>query len=259
MKIIENGLVPVMENEKGEQLVNARELHSFLEIKTKFSDWIKDRVQKYNFDENIDYITFSEKTEKPYGGRPSTEYILKLDIAKEIAMVENNEQGKKIRRYFIDVEKKVKQRQLESIDHFKKEQMMLDFVMNKLNINEGSKIKMLKQFNKAHNLTTEYLPDYTDEKITKSLSELLKQYEVGMSTIKMNSLLIKYGLLEEKTRPSTSKGTKKYKSLTDKGLKYGKNLISSSGNQKETQPHYYEDTFNELVELVFSNERRRCS
>lgn len=108
---------------------------------------------------------------------------------------------------------------------------------------------MLEQFNKANNLTTDYLPKYTEEKITKSISELLKGNNINMSAVKFNKLLLENGYLEEKERPS-SKGTKKFKSLTEKGLKYGKNLISAN-NQKQTQPHFYEDTFIELVNKVY--------
>lgn len=247
MNIVENGLIPVMENENGEKLVNARNLHEFLEAKTEFKDWIKRRLDECDAIEDEDFSSFlSEST----GGRPSREYILKLDIAKEISMLEKNQKGKQIRRYFIAVEKKAKEKQFESIDHLKKEQMMLEFTMDKLKINDGSKVKMISKFNKAHNLSTEYLPNYTEENITKSLSELLKQCQARISAVKMNQTLIKLGILEEKERPSKGKGIKKYKSLTDKGLKYGKNLISTHGNQTETQPHYFEDTFAELLELV---------
>lgn len=70
-----------------------------------------------------------------------------------------------------------------------------------------------------------------------------------MSVVKFNKLLLENGYLEEKQRKSLTKGTKKYKALTDKGLKYGVNLISDK-NQKETQPYYYEDTFMELYGLI---------
>ena len=58
--------------------------------------------------ENEDYETFAKNLAKPNGGRPTTEYIIKLDIAKEMAMLERNEKGKQVRRYFIQVEKKYK-------------------------------------------------------------------------------------------------------------------------------------------------------
>lgn len=105
MKIFQDGLIKVYENDRQEQLVDARELHEKLESKRDFSNWITDRIEKYDFVENIDFTTILLKST---GGRPRIEYALTLDTAKEIAMVENNEQGRKIRRYFIEVEKKAR-------------------------------------------------------------------------------------------------------------------------------------------------------
>lgn len=84
--------------------VNARELHSFLNVGRDFSNWIKGRINQYVFVENQDYIVTLAKT----GERKNvvmTEYHLTLNTAKELAMVENNEQGRKVRRYFIECEK----------------------------------------------------------------------------------------------------------------------------------------------------------
>lgn len=86
--------------------VNARDLHKVLESRYQFADWVKTRLEETDARENIDYIVFSEKSEK---GRPLIEYALTTDIAKEIAMLERNEIGKKVRRYFIEVEKAYKQ------------------------------------------------------------------------------------------------------------------------------------------------------
>ena len=83
--------------------VNARELHSFLDIQTKFATWISNRISKYSFEENHDYLTVSKNLEN--GGR-SIEYNITLDMAKELSMVENNEQGRLARRYFIECSNK---------------------------------------------------------------------------------------------------------------------------------------------------------
>ena len=109
MKVFQDGLIKVYENDRQEQLVDARELHTALNNKRQFSDWIKQRIEQYGFVENVDFATYSKKKKKPQGGRPTIEYALTLDTAKEIAMVENNEQGRKIRRYFIEVEKKARE------------------------------------------------------------------------------------------------------------------------------------------------------
>lgn len=81
--------------------VNARDLWKTLEIETKFNTWMPRRIEEYEFEEGRDFVTNLGKSH----GRPSKEYIISLDMAKELAMVENNEQGRRIRRYFIEVEK----------------------------------------------------------------------------------------------------------------------------------------------------------
>jgi anti-repressor protein len=79
-------LIKVTE-EKGSKFVSARELYEFLEVKSKFADWFKNRVSKYGFEENQDYVSLSKNLEN--GGR-EIDYVLRLDMAKELSIVENN-------------------------------------------------------------------------------------------------------------------------------------------------------------------------
>lgn len=92
--------------------VDARELHSFLENGDMFANWIKARVEKYGFLEGQDFVLVLEnpKIKKGRGGdRRSKDYHLTLDMAKELAMVENNDKGREARRYFIECERMAKQ------------------------------------------------------------------------------------------------------------------------------------------------------
>ena len=94
--------------QRGVQLVDARELHRRLQVQTPFNHWLNRRVSEYGFDENKDYFTENQlldKNDKKYPHRPRTEYFLTIDMAKEIAMVERTEVGKEIRNYFIEMEK----------------------------------------------------------------------------------------------------------------------------------------------------------
>jgi anti-repressor protein len=107
MKLVVNELIPVYETDQGEHVVDGRELHQFLEIGKDFSTWIKDRLEKYDFEDGIDYtLTLTKIGERQNVTRH--DYILKLDTAKEIAMVESNITGSKVRKYFIAVEKRFK-------------------------------------------------------------------------------------------------------------------------------------------------------
>ncbi|MBA9086983.1 phage anti-repressor protein [Fontibacillus solani] len=107
--LLTNELLPIYQTtDTGEKVVDARELCGFLNVGRDFTTWLKDRIEKYGFVDGEDFILTLTKT----GERQNVtrhDYILKLDMAKELAMVENNEQGRKARRYFIKVEKRFKQ------------------------------------------------------------------------------------------------------------------------------------------------------
>lgn len=86
--------------------VNARDLWKFLESKQDFSTWIKRRIEKYDFIEGQDYLLHKFVEQLPSGAKHCIEYLISLDMAKELAMVENNERGRQARQYFIEVEKR---------------------------------------------------------------------------------------------------------------------------------------------------------
>ncbi|PHM24549.1 antA/AntB antirepressor family protein [Xenorhabdus budapestensis] len=103
------------------QAISAKKLYEYLKVRRDFTTWLKDRIKKYGFVENSDYIVleglntpkqgsvnntqFSPKQGKTSkGGRPGSDYIISLNMAKELSMVERNEQGKAARLYFIECE-----------------------------------------------------------------------------------------------------------------------------------------------------------
>ena len=100
-----DSLIKISINENKEQVVSGRELHEFLEVKTLYKDWIKRKIEKYEFIENIDFVTIAQKRATAQGNETIyKEHILKLSMAKELAMLENNERGKQARLYFIKCE-----------------------------------------------------------------------------------------------------------------------------------------------------------
>ncbi len=88
------------------QLCNARDLYQFLEVGKDFSTWIKNRIEQYGFIAGEDYSPVLGNRSDGKAGKGRTEYHLTLDMAKELAMVENNDKGRQIRRYFISLERK---------------------------------------------------------------------------------------------------------------------------------------------------------
>ncbi|WP_375629830.1 MULTISPECIES: antA/AntB antirepressor family protein [unclassified Bartonella] len=113
-----NTLIEIKEQMIGQetvQTVNARELYMFLEVNSKFADWIVRRIKEYGFLENQDYGFTFLKNEKRKNVI-SKEYHLTLDMAKELSMVERNEKGRQARRYFIECEKKLKSQSVDYCD-----------------------------------------------------------------------------------------------------------------------------------------------
>lgn len=102
-------LIKISTTESGSQAVSARELHKFLEVGKVFGAWITERIEQFGFVENQDYIVYSEIGKNPKGGRPTKEYFLSIDMAKELSMIERSDKGKQARMYFIECEKKLKE------------------------------------------------------------------------------------------------------------------------------------------------------
>ncbi|MCG6589483.1 phage antirepressor Ant, partial [Clostridioides difficile] len=117
LKLIENeGLIKVYTTDEDIKVVDGRELWEGLEVEKDFSDWIKSNLENVDAVEGIDFSTLKGKTSEQ-GGRPAIEYILNLEIAKEICLVagasprankELKRNSKNYRKYLIAVEEKYK-------------------------------------------------------------------------------------------------------------------------------------------------------
>ncbi|MFK4907325.1 ORF6C domain-containing protein [Lactococcus petauri] len=106
-----NQLINITQNENNESVVSGRELHKFLEVGTAYKDWFP-RMLKYGFVENIDFVAIAQKRATAQGNQTEyTDHALKLDMAKEISMIQRTAKGKEARQYFIQVEKEYKQQQ----------------------------------------------------------------------------------------------------------------------------------------------------
>lgn len=117
LKILENelGFIPVYRTEQGNKVVYGRELHEGLRVQQAFTTWIQSQLENVDGIENEDFFLLKEES---IGGRPRIDYIIKLDIAKEICMVvgvaprtneETRRLSKQFRKYFIRIEKKYKE------------------------------------------------------------------------------------------------------------------------------------------------------
>lgn len=201
---------------------------------------------KRDFIENDDFITVRNS---PEGGKfASTDYFLTLSCLEYVIV-------KKVRPVF-EVYRKVFHKttslQLNPADPsiVKAKIMVAKFAMNTLNMNDSSKLLLVKSIGDPLGLP---LPEYT-ESVDQLLSptELLKRMGSPITTREFNQCMIEAGLIEVKERPSSSGKTKYFKSLTKEGMKYGENQVNPS-NPKETQPLYYAGMFEKLFDMVTMN------
>ena len=225
----------------GRRAVNARELYAFLRVGKDFSSWIKKQIERCDLIEYQDFEVFTQKGENLQGGRPTSDYALSIDAAKEISMMSQCEKGKLARRYFIECEKKLIRSNTSSLleDRLKAATWVVGF----LNMNEASKLQLAKAVLDPLGLPS---PDYVSSKgVMHSATELLKRFDVKISILKFNQKMVELGFLKEETRQGKSK-LHKFKVITAKGKEYGENQVSPK-NQSETQPRWYDDKFEELL------------
>ena len=163
-------------HENGQYFVSARELHAFLEVKSKFADWMKNRISQYDFNEVLDYTSFSKMLEN--GGR-EIQYCLSINMAKELAMVENNHKGKEARHYFISCEDKLKQIQELIIQH--QNQTLQSFEKDIVN-NRKDVDNILKFLNKEFPKVQECF-EYVDARIDDLEAQLKNDNQILDHTV----------------------------------------------------------------------------
>ena len=218
--------------QNGEQIVSARDLHEFLEVKSKFADWIKNRIEKYGFEENQDFVTISKNLEN--GGR-EIDYILKLDMAKELSMVEGNEKGKIARKYFIECEKKLKQIKLPS--NFK--EALIELLRA-----EEEKEKLQLEINHKHNLIDKMTECYDGLVLRATCRDYInkKSKETGIHHAELYGKI--YRLLGNVLKTDISyqydKFTKEQRKLVEDNKRY--NMANKLNGLDRKTPFKYTDS-----------------
>ena len=162
-----NELIKVTPNEKGEQTVSARELHEFIQSKQDFSTWIKARIDKYGFIENQDFIRIHKKMEA--NNATIIEYAITIDVAKELSMVEANDNGREARRYFIKCEKAA----LEIHKRLASPREMAQMVIEAENAKEALQLQL--DIQKPKVLFADSVSESKDSVLIKELVGYLKQ------------------------------------------------------------------------------------
>lgn len=184
------------------------------------------------------YYTDSQNRRQPM-------FMLSLSQSKQVLLRESKFVRKGIIKFIDSIEEKVLE--LKQAEKVEVNFQALKHISDLMGYNDNSKAIMSNRLIDSLGLEKSLKIEYTKSiGVLKPLSQLLKENNIELSAIKVNKKLLELGIIEEKTRNST-KGIKKYKSI--KISEYGENQVSPS-NPKETQPLYYEDKFQELMELV---------
>lgn len=179
-------LITTNTNESGEIVVSGRELHEFLGVKTPYTQWFE-RMIGYGFDEINDFALVSQKCETNNPKNPFTtiiDHALKIDMAKEISMIQRNERGKQARQYFIEIEKRWNSPEM----IMKRALEYADAQIQKLTTSN----LVLEQRMKELQPKATYYDLILQNKSLISISVIAKDYGMGAQT--MNKLLHKLGV-----------------------------------------------------------------
>lgn len=198
---------------------------------------------KREFIQDVDFQVFRRNPENSLGGRSINEYKLSVScleffIARKVRAV-----FEVYRQVFHHVAKHPRLVSSPARE-VKAKIVAADWLIKTLNLNESSKLQLAKTIAEPLGLPT---PDYTESKgQLLPATALLKRSDAGMNARAFNVKMKERGFLAELERPSR-KGVKRFKSLTEIGLEYGENQVHP-GNPKETQPLYYVDRFEKLLD-----------
>ncbi|MFQ9297867.1 MAG: phage antirepressor KilAC domain-containing protein [Clostridia bacterium] len=224
-------LIKIEVNENQEIIVSGRELHKGLEVESRYNDWFK-RMLKYGFEENLDYIAITQKKVTAQGNETTyIDHVIKLDMAKEICMLQRNDKGRKFRKYFIECEKRLKEQQLPQLT--RKEELQLQL------FSEDS----LEVVN-AH----KELVKIEVEEATKPL----------LGKIEEDKPLVDFAETISKTSDSISIGDFA-KLIKDEGIKLGRNklfewLRDNKYLMKDNKPYqkYIDNGYFEIIEYSYN-------
>lgn len=189
-----NSLIKI-EIKNNQQLVSSRELHKFLEVGTRYNDWINRIIEKYNFIENKDFITITQKRVTVQGNETEfDDHLMTIAMAKEIAMVSNTEKGKEARIYFIKCE-----------EAWNSPEMILaraNQIQSRMIKNYADKIKFLENKIEEDKPKVEFYNDVIDSKNTCDMQTVAKTLNFkGVGRNNLFEILRENKILQSNNQP----------------------------------------------------------
>lgn len=237
--------------------VSARELYLGLGLAVdQWARWSKANIEQNEFfSQDIDFIQLDIMS-NVLTPNPPKDYAISIEFAKHISMMAKTQRGHEYRKYFLELEKRQEHVSLPPMPEAAQAAIIF---ADYLRLSESGKLSLLDTVNVRYG-SPMVLPSYAvdappsemligSSMPVSSATELLKEHDAGISAIAFNRLLESQGFIETLTRKSSGTKPKRYKSVTKKGLEFGKN-DTDKNNPKETQPHWYIHKFAELLDLI---------
>ncbi len=218
-----------VEEREGIKTVNARELHNFLESKQQFGNWILSRIEKYDFEKDVDF------TINKFINRKATvkDYRISIDMAKELSMVENNSKGKEARKYFIEMEKVARGKRRPKVPTQLEQAKQIVMLLEQREADQ----KLIEQQSQKIDLKTDLIEGFTE-----NVSPYRKRHLINRTVKQASGLLIpkRYSELY-----------KVFKETFHVDLKVRSNRYNETQNKKKDQlnPIAYAEKFNFIDDL----------
>ena len=182
-------LIKVNYDNPEKPVVSGRELHKALDITTRYNDWFA-HMCEYGFTEDKDFYSFLSKNS---GGRPSTDHMLTIPMAKELCMIQRTNIGRKFRQYFISIEEAwnspemVMQRAL-SIANERVKALQLS-------------VSQLTVDNQIMQPKAEYFDELVDRRLLTNFRDTAKELHIGQKEFIQFLLDHKYVYRDRKSKP----------------------------------------------------------
>ena len=174
LKVIENELVPVYETSEGEKVVYGSDLHKVLGVKSRYNDWIRNRIRDCDAQESLDYEVTKTVIER--NPNPKLEHIIRLNLAMEICLLERNEVGKRIRRHFCNRIVNINNNMLPNYSEYKSIYVMNSDDMYKVGVsnNPYKRLMSIRTGNPKCNLIFQSIPIFNSYEIESLIHNKLK-------------------------------------------------------------------------------------
>lgn len=202
----------------GENKVDGRELHEFLQIESNYTTWFN-RMCEYGFMEGVDFFPKKEET-SPNGGRPSINHEMTIGMAKEICMIQRNERGKQARLYFIECERRLKKVKTPALPDFTNPVIAARAWADEVEKKQLAEAKIAELAPKA-----DFYDTVADSGSLMSMADTCKILDMGIGRNKLFALLREKKILQKDNTPYQQYVTAGYFKVVEGKYEVNENVV----------------------------------